>query len=444
MHPVLVEICVELENVIKALEGSVPKDSVFSVAHNNWSFPSIDSSELIEPTRELLEDIRLRGGNTLAGNTTRLQSYTSRLTFLRNNTVANLWGNAGLAVSSYQATIEGLRRSVAASLKPLPEVVQVESAAMRRAAVGLRSLESRLSGLSPRYDALESMVRRIESAHDAADQLPADMETLQEARGQMASTVAATKAEFVLAETARKKAQKLEQELSDANNEAKKVLLSCDEAYAAATSQGLAAAFAERSAALENSMVGWVIGLVVALAIGGGCGYLNVSRLIELAKMPNFSAATLALNMTLSVISVAAPVWFAWLATKQIGQRFKLAEDYAFKASVSRAYAGYCKEAKRVDKDLELRLLSSAITRMDEQPLRFVDAENHGSPLQDLLNSNFVIQATKTIPGFAASTVDAAKQALGIREAEKKTPKQAANDPNSNAKQAESREAEGE
>jgi hypothetical protein len=34
--------------------------------------------------------------------------------------------------------------------------------------------------------------------------------------------------------------------------------------------------------------------------------------------------------------------------TRQVGQLFKLAEDYAFKASISRAYEGYRKEANRM------------------------------------------------------------------------------------------------
>lgn len=63
-------------------------------------------------------------------------------------------------------------------------------------------------------------------------------------------------------------------------------------------------------------------------------------------------------------------MWFAWLATKQIGQRFHLAEDYAFKASVAKAYEGYRKEAARIDPEFEARLFGSALTRLDEAPLR--------------------------------------------------------------------------
>ncbi|MFX8523854.1 hypothetical protein ABTM10_20480, partial [Acinetobacter baumannii] len=75
---------------------------------------------------------------------------------------------------------------------------------------------------------------------------------------------------------------------------------------------------------------------------------------------------------------------------KQIGQRFRLAEDYAFKASISRAYEGFRREAARFDKDMEARLLASALTRLDELPLRLVEPTSHGSPWHELATSDTV------------------------------------------------------
>lgn len=113
------------------------------------------------------------------------------------------------------------------------------------------------------------------------------------------------------------------------------------------------------------------------------------------------------------LLSVAAPVWFAWLATKQIGQRFRLSEDYALKASVSRAYEGYRQEAHRIDEDLEARLLESALARLDEQPLRLVESDSHGSPWHELLASDVVKQAIRAVPGFAEQIKDSASKAIG-------------------------------
>jgi len=105
-------------------------------------------------------------------------------------------------------------------------------------------------------------------------------------------------------------------------------------------------------------------------------------------------------NILLSVLSVGASVWFAWLSTKQIGQRFRLSEDYGFKASIATAYEGYRREAARIDKDLEIELLRSALAHLDELPLRLVEEESHGSPWHELASSDVVKKAIEQVPGF--------------------------------------------
>ena len=113
----------------------------------------------------------------------------------------------------------------------------------------------------------------------------------------------------------------------------------------------------------------------------------------------------------LSALSVGAPIWFAWLATKQIGQRFRLSEDYAFKASISRAYEGYRREAARIGgSDMEEKLLASALSRLDELPLRLVETPSHGSPLHELLSSESVKKALGTVPGFVDDVKSMAKR----------------------------------
>jgi hypothetical protein len=102
----------------------------------------------------------------------------------------------------------------------------------------------------------------------------------------------------------------------------------------------------------------------------------------------------------LAFVGVAGPIWLAWLSTKQIGQRFRLAEDYAFKASVAKAYEGYRKEAARLDVKLEARLFSSALTRLEEAPLRLVEGKTPGSPWHELFESEAFREALKVIPGL--------------------------------------------
>jgi hypothetical protein len=256
------------------------------------------------------------------------------------------------------------------------------------------------------------MIERIEQAYEAADQLPTDLESLSEARRRLADLVQeATKDQLHLSGV-RENADKVDETLRNSVENANAVLQRCETAYSAATSVGLAAAFNERSDTLATSMWVWVGGLIVALGSGSYFGSDRLHALSELFKLPNPSTSIIVLNLLLSILSVGAPIWFAWLATKQIGQRFRLAEDYAFKASISRAYEGFRREAARFDKDMEARLLASALTRLDELPLRLVETDTHGSPWHELASSDIVKQALKAVPGFGDQVKDLASKTI--------------------------------
>lgn len=142
----------------------------------------------------------------------------------------------------------------------------------------------------------------------------------------------------------------------------------------------------------------WVVGLVAALGIGSHLGAERIRQLSAAIadKDPQWGAVWL--NLLLSVVAVGAPVWFAWIATKQIGQRFRLAEDYGFKASVAKAYEGYRREAARIHEDLEHRLFSSALTRLEEPPLRLVETDTPGSPWHEFANSPAFQAAMQSMP----------------------------------------------
>lgn len=96
------------------------------------------------------------------------------------------------------------------------------------------------------------------------------------------------------------------------------------------------------------------------------------------------------------------------MSTKQINQRFKLAEDYAYKASVAKAYEGYKNEACKVsDGEFEKRLFDSALSRLEEAPLRFVKDEDHTTPWTEMLNS-------KSFQKFLDASIDNVNYVKGI------------------------------
>lgn len=410
MHQTLITIQKHLEKIIAQVQSAVPNDEPFGNAHSNWSFPGLTRVELIEEAQALIDLIEDQGSDDLGDHESRLQDYVRRLQHLQQQTVAQLWSNAGQAVPAYLFTLQGLRKALIPVLVNNGHAEAV--AKLKKLANQLRSMEARLNGLEPRTVSLNTLVERIEQAYNAADQLPTDLESLSEARQKITDLAQGALKDQSEVSRIRGVATELDKQLNKSADDAKAVLERCESAYSAATSVGLAAAFNERSSSLSKSMWFWVAGLVGALAAGSYFGSAQLHSLSELFKVPDASTSVIVLNLLLSVLSVGAPVWFAWLATKQIGQRFRLAEDYAFKASISRAYEGFRREAARFDKEMEAKLLTSALTRLDELPLRLVETASHGSPWHELASSDVVKQALKAVPGFTEQVKDLASKAI--------------------------------
>lgn len=411
MHETLEKINTELQQVVARVQSHVPAGQPFGNTHNNWTFPGLTSEELAAEAQSLIDFIDENSSDDLGEIDNVLQDYVRRIKFLHEATVPNIWGNAGSGVPTYLMTLQGLRRVLTTALT---RDDHAEAAAkLRKLTNHVRSLEARLKDLEPRTISLSTMVSRIENAHDAADQLPTDLASLAEARENLQILLREATKDHGHIEELRVKANNLDERLQQSTEDAKSVLERCETAYSAATSVGLAAAFSERSSVLSKSMWIWVGGLVVALAAGSYFGSSQLHSLSELFKQPDVPISVVILNLLLSMLSVGAPVWFGWLATKQIGQRFRLAEDYAFKASISRAYEGFRREAARVDKDMEARLLASALTRLDELPLRLVEADSHGSPWHELASSDLVKDALRAVPGFAGQVKELAAKTIG-------------------------------
>lgn len=410
MNEILKALQTELKLVIDQVKATVPASQPFGIAHNNWSFPGLTSEELASEAQSLIDYIDEQGAKDIGDTESDLQDYVRRVKYLHSATVPNIWGNPGVGVPTYLLTLQGLRKVLTAALVRDDHAESVVK--LRRLTNQVRSLEARLKDLEPRTTSLTTMVSRIENAHDTADQLPTDLASLIEARQKLEGLVQDATKDHRHIEELRGKADDLDNRLRRSTEDANSVLERCETAYSAATSVGLAAAFTERSEALSKSMWIWVGGLVVALVVGSYFGSSQLHTLSDLFKQPDVTTSVVILNFMLSLLSVGAPVWFGWLATKQIGQRFRLAEDYAFKASVSRAYEGFRREAARIDKDMEARLLASALSRFDELPLRLVEADNHGSPWHELASSDLVKDAIRLVPGFAGQVKELATKAM--------------------------------
>lgn len=415
MNPILKTVNDELIQIVVALKAIGSNDAV-GVAHGTWNTPAISRNELIQTVDRLMFLISERGSDQFEDKDDLVADYPRRLIFLRQHTVPQIWsGNGGAAISAFVITIQGLQTALELALpknKDLAQTLALATANAKSATSRLRALEASISDLEPRSTTLGEMLGRIESANEAADQLPVDLEALVDARKKIKTLLGdATQDRAAVSGFAGQSKADMKV-LADLVKEADDIVARCSAAYAASTSHGLAAAFMERSSTLANSMWVWVCGLVVALGLGSWIGSTQLHNFSEAIKLPNSNTAVAFINLVLALLSVGATVWFSWLATKQIGQRFRLAEDYAFKASVSRAYEGYRREAANIDQEFVSRLFASALSRLDEQPLRLVETTAHGSPWQELASSELIKKASTLVPEFGASVTQLAKDGL--------------------------------
>ncbi|WP_058981964.1 hypothetical protein [Stenotrophomonas thermophila] len=267
----------------------------------------------------------------------------------------------------------------------------------------VRAMQARLDEVTPEMESIQKKISLINEASDAADALPTDLEELRKARSQIEklSTESATTQGKI--QQRWDEIEKLLLTMSEKSVEADKLVKQTEEAYRVATSIGLAGAFDQRSKSMAWSMRFWVVGLLVALGGGTAIGASRVRVLTDALSSSSPNWGIVWIHIILSVVSVGAPLWFAWLATKQIGQRFRIAEDYGYKSSVAKAYEGYRKEAARIDEDFENRLFNSALTRLEEAPLRLVEDVTHGSPWHELINSDAFKAALDKVPDLGTT-----------------------------------------
>lgn len=249
----------------------------------------------------------------------------------------------------------------------------------------LLSYKSRIKKFDADFAELGGKIDEINAAHDAATSLPTDMDELREARHSVIELRTSAEKSEILAKNALDIINGYLETIKIKEAEATQLVQNTEDAYSAATTRGLGEAFQTRAHELSRSMLYWVGGLVLALGAGAVVGTLRIWAVQDLMSR-NVSNEHLNIALVLALISIAGPIWFAWIATKQIGHRFRLAEDYAFKASVAKAYEGYRREAARIDPSFSARLFGSALDRIDEAPIRFVENHTPGTPWQDIFS----------------------------------------------------------
>ncbi|MGF6732016.1 hypothetical protein OKW50_004161 [Paraburkholderia youngii] len=413
VHEVLEALRVELDAIAEAVKNSSAENRPVNVVTPGAGVPGVDRAELVERANSLAETIRVLGPSELnAEDETYYREFVQRLTLLKGNSIPNFWnGNGGQAVPAYLWTLDALERALRKTCRISPDEHAKQVSEFRAVQNATRAMRARCDGLEPTFAELERMSKEIVAAYQAADQLPTDMENLRESRREISKLQETATVANAEVQRYADMGQVANEKLDEIAAKAKQVLEWSEDAMRSSTAVGLAVAFHDRAEDLRKSMTPWVWGLIVALIAGATVGGFQLHSLAE-AIQSSTSPMIVWTRLAVSMLSVGAPIWFAWLSTKQIGQRFRLAEDYAYKASVSKAYEGYRREALELDEDFQKRLFASALTRLDEQPLRFVENETHGSPWHELANSKLMKEAIRIAPELVTRFRNEAKQAV--------------------------------
>jgi hypothetical protein len=425
VHQDLKAICDELDRLEADLINSFAPESTLADHFGAWA-PHLTKYEIAEFASTLAADIRRASIETVDAALQPIPGeLLRRLTLVRQSTVSQIYSsNASNALPTFFSTLDSIRNAFLRSSQwiTVPEGQVLPAALLKK----VKAQQAQLDQITPHYEDLKEKIERIELASKAADDLPIDLQALADARAQIATTTAqASVFENKLKETLEECQEYLE-ETRGSHATALNLVERCEDAFQITTTKGLAGAFEERASSLQRSIRPWIGGLVCALFVGAVIGWLRLESLTTALQAKDVAWGVVVLQTVLSALSVGAPLWFAWLATRQISQRFKLAEDYAYKASVAKAYEGYKKQATELDPAFLHRLFSSALTRLEEAPLRLVEERTHGSPLHDLANSTAARRLVDAVPEAFGKAVDVAKAAkdkvLGNAEAPTKVP----------------------
>lgn len=315
--------------------------------------------------------------------------------------------------------------------------------------------EKLIGGLESKVDGIESKVETINNAHKAAIDLPVLLNDLEEGdkklhelrskseenndyinnlKGKMeAYHNNCEEKNKIIEDKFRSLNEDISVYLKKYKEEAEGYISKCEDAYRTTTSSGLAKAFEDKANKLNKSINNWVKILILSLIFAAAVGFFRLTSLETTLADKDTPFFTILVQILLSALSLGIPLWLAWLATKQIGQRFRLAEDYEYKSAVSKAYEGYRREAVDLNEKFEdnfpARLFDNALTRLEEPPVRFVDDAIYSSPIMEFLNSEKVRSFVKRNPEKTQDAIDAISRARdeGEKDKEKKDNKEKGN-----------------
>jgi hypothetical protein len=415
MDNTLEEICISLEDLAQSILQAYSDDRTLLEIWG-WNCPSLNRIDLARMANTISEKIRALNLNQIDETTkASLIHIPQRIRDFKSKTLAYLFnGHAAQAGPAYCSLIEWINTSISPifSWEVLADNKAIPSQLSKR----LKGINAELNEIVPDKTELEERIKLIKDATETAESLPADMEDLKAANLKVNKLFTDSSELYGKIDTIHKKSESQSVYLDHKKTEVDSLVSKCEEAYRITTTQGLAASFEKSASRLRLTMLFWIIGLLVSLIAGAYISYLRFKDLVAKLQTTDPNWGIICLDLVISIIGLAGPIWFAWLATKQINQYFRLAEDYAFKASTAKAYEGYKKEAARIDETFENRLFASALDRFEEPPLRFLENDHHGSPWHEFFQSPSFLKAINSVPELKGKFISLIQNGKNVKK----------------------------
>lgn len=266
------------------------------------------------------------------------------------------------------------------------------------------TVQQSLSEVEDSSQEIQSKIKTINEAYDAATELPVLLEDLKRSRIDIDLVKSNSNAGYANIQSNKTRSENDLANISNIKhaaesllNDAREILKQMQEKLTMSTSTGLAHAFSNRSDQLKKTSRWWTGGFIISLIFTFLIAFNRFNDLKGTITQDT-PISYVIIQILISLISLSAPVWFAIISSKQIQKLFTLSEDYAYKASISASYEGYRQEAYDVDAELVKKLLNTALTKVDEAPLRLVGKEQSSSPFEELINQPQIKQLLEEIP----------------------------------------------
>lgn len=360
----------------------------------------LDFIPVLEKMRIKIESLEPEHFNNVDSALSFMTKLLERIQNLPGNISVALGNNALNTIPSSILSIDALIDTVAIpneTFHNTDSTIKLSSETKRK----LKIARSEIDVILHEEEQLRKRVSAINQCYEETKDLPNTVAEAIENSKKVEAIFHTSSAQQISVESKLKEAEELLSAMKTSREETAKIVDQCMDNQRITSTMGLAAGFDAKARQLNKTMYWWVAGLVGGLFIGGCVASNSFDALHEVLKDKSTPTGSIVVHAIVAVLSLGAPLWLCWLATKQITQRFRLSEDYSFKATIAKAYEGYKKETVNMDPKFSEKLFETALTRLDEAPLRLVKDEQAGSPWHELFASKAFKQWSKKFPDLS-------------------------------------------